>query len=183
MAGSSLESYSFDVDHEPDLAFFELGHVGLELKLKVRIIRAKEMARILCRGQDDGTADEGPSVLAGNVELECFDRGLQSCPYQLGRNDRVEEVAGLQFHGGHVLLRHSRDLGGGDVPYCNRTVRFFLSRRWTGGQTDPRQWGHPRSPGSVARPGAIAIECMYDALLLRGTSELHLRVVAAPQRW
>jgi hypothetical protein len=33
IASPSLESYSFDVDHKPDLAFFELGHVGLELKL------------------------------------------------------------------------------------------------------------------------------------------------------
>src|SRR3954454_24843407 len=90
---------------------------------------------------------------------------------------------GCNFMVGTSCSGISRDLGGGNVPYCNRTVRFFLSRRWTGGQTDPRQWGHPRSPGSVARPGAIPIECMYDALLLRGTSELHLRVVAAPQRW
>ena len=113
-AGSSLEPYSFDVDHKPDLAFFELGHVGLELELKVRIIRAEEMARILGRSHDDRAADEGPSVLAGNVELECIDRGLQSCPYQLGRNHRVEEVAGLQFHRGHVLL--ARGLRGGDLP-------------------------------------------------------------------
>jgi hypothetical protein len=97
--------YSFDIDHKPHLAFFELGHVGLKLELKVRIIGPQEMARILDRSHDDRIIDEKPSVFAGDVEIECFDRGLHSCPYQLGRNRRIEEIARLQSHPGN-LLRH-----------------------------------------------------------------------------
>ena len=36
----STKPYAFDVDHEFDLAFSELGHVNLELELQVGIIGA-----------------------------------------------------------------------------------------------------------------------------------------------
>ena len=55
--------YAFDVDHEFDLAFSELGHVNLELELQVGIIGARNSRAFWAAAMAIGPLITAPAYL------------------------------------------------------------------------------------------------------------------------